>query len=479
MPKYEANLVVIGAGSAGLVSAYIAAAVNAKVILIEKHKMGGDCLNTGCVPSKALLKSAKVASLVRRGLDYGLQDAPTEVKVNFPAVMERVHKVIAEIAPHDSVKRYTELGVECVQGEAVLVDKHTVQVGSRTITAKNIILAAGARPFVPPIPGIDTVDYLTSDSVWDLKELPKDLVVLGGGPIGCELSQAFAKLGSNVTTVELAPQLMGREDTDVAELIKKDFEDSGINVLINHKAVQIEEGKVHCEKSDGTKIEVPFDKLIVAVGRKANSDKIQGLDKLGVELNRNGTIVTNDYLQSTTVSSIYACGDIAGPYQFTHTAAHQAWFCTVNALFGPFKRFKVNYDVIPWATFTSPEVARVGINEAEAKQKDLLYQVSKYGMDDLDRAICDGTAHGFVKVITKEGTDKILGVTIVHENASDLIAEYVLAMKQKIGLNKIMGTIHLYPSNAEANKYVAGVWKRQNKPEGLLNFVRKFHEWRR
>lgn len=478
--KYEANLIVIGAGSAGLVSAYIGAAVNAKVILIEKHKMGGDCLNTGCVPSKALLKSAKVASLVQNHASFGLElPASAPSIVNFPAVMQRVHRVISDIAPHDSVERYTELGVECVQGEAVLLDAHTVKVGERTMTGKNIILAAGARPFVPPIPGIQNVDYLTSDSVWGLEELPENLVVLGGGPIGCELSQAFSKLGSKVTTVELAPQLMGREDKDVASLIQEDFTKSGINVLVNHKAVEVQAGKVICEKSDGTKVEVPFNKLLVAVGRKANSDRIPGLEKLGVELNRNGTIAVDAYLRSKTVPSIYACGDIAGPYQFTHTASHQAWYCAVNALFGPFKRFKVNYDVIPWATFTSPEVARVGMNEAEAAQtKGLDYQVSTYGMDDLDRAICDGTAHGFVKVITKKGTDKILGVTIVHEHASDLIAEYVLAMKQKIGLNKIMGTIHLYPSNAEANKYVAGVWKKQNKPEGMLNVVKKFHDWR-
>lgn len=483
--KYEANLVVIGAGSAGLVSAYIAAAVNAKVILIEKHLMGGDCLNTGCVPSKALLKSAKVASLIQRAPDYGLEHVPVPQAVSLQKVMKRVKQVIQDIAPHDSIKRYTDLGVECVTGEAVIVDKHTVQVGKRTITARSMILAAGARPFVPPIPGVDTVDFLTSDNVWNLTELPKNLVVLGGGPIGCELAQAFSKLGSTVTIVELAPQLMGREDLDVATLIKEDFEKSGVKVLVNHKAVKVSKltmsagGTVTCEKSNGNQVVVHFDKLLVAVGRKANTDKLRGLDKLDVELRRNGTIETDAYLRTKT-KNIYACGDITGPYQFTHTAAHQAWFCTVNALFTPFKKFKVDYSVIPWATFTSPEVARVGMNETEAAaQKNTPYQVTTYGMDDLDRAICDGIAHGFIKVITKGNTDKILGVTIVHEQASDLIAEYVLAMKHNIGLNQILGTIHLYPSNAEANKYVAGNWKKNNKPEGLLNLVRKFHEWRR
>ncbi len=475
--KYEANLVVIGAGSAGLVSAYIAAAVKAKVILIERHKMGGDCLNTGCVPSKALLRSAKVASLMRRSEEFGIESVP--VKPIFSKVMKRVHKVIGEIEPHDSIERYTDLGVECVTGEAEIVDPHTVKVGEREITAKSIIVAAGARPFVPPIEGLDQIDYLTSDNVWELEELPKRLVVLGGGPIGCELSQAFSKLGAEVTVVEMMGQLMGREDADVAEVITQRFENDGIRVLTNHKAVKFTndgEKILHCD-ADGTAVEVPFDHVLIAVGRKANSDGMN-LEKHGIQLRRNGTIETDEYLR-TAVPNIFACGDITGPYQFTHTASHQAWYAVVNALFGFVKKFKADYRVIPWATFTMPEVARVGLSENDAKNQNIDYEVTHYGIDDLDRAIADGEAHGFIKIITPKGKDKILGVTIVGHHAGDLIAEYVLAMKYNLGLNKILGTIHLYPSLAEANKYVAGNWKRAHQPHGLLKLVEKLHNWRR
>ena len=478
MPKYEANLVVIGAGSGGLVSALIAAAVKSKVILIERHKMGGDCLNTGCVPSKALLRSAKIASYMHRAEEFGIESVP--VKPIFSKVMKRVHKVIETIEPHDLIERFTSLGVECVTGEAEIVDPHTVQVGDRMITTKSIIIAAGARPFVPPIEGIEKIKYLTSDNVWELQELPRRLVVLGGGPIGCELSQAFAKLGSQVTTVEMMGQLMGREDQDVAEVITKRFESDGIRVLTNHKAVRftVENGEniLHCESQSGP-IEVPFDEVLVAVGRKANSDEMK-LKELGIKLRRNGTIETDEYLR-TAVPNIFACGDITGPYQFTHTASHQAWFATVNALFGFAKKFKVDYRVIPWATFTMPEVARVGINENEAKEKGLDYEVTRYGIDDLDRAIADGEAHGFVKVITPKGKDKVLGVTIVGHHAGELIAEYVLAMKYNLGLNKILGTIHLYPSLAESNKFVAGNWKREHQPHGVLKWVERLHNWRR
>jgi len=478
MAKYEANLVVIGAGSAGLVSAYIAAAVKAKVVLIERHKMGGDCLNTGCVPSKALLRSAKVASLMRRSEEFGIESVP--VKPMFNKVMQRVHNVIGKIEPHDSIERYTELGVECVTGEAEIIDPNTVRVGERSITAKSIIVAAGARPFVPPIEGLDQIDYLTSNNIWELEELPKRLVVLGGGPIGCELSQAFSKLGAEVTVVEMMGQLMGREDSDVAEVITQRFESDGIRVLTNHKAVKFtkDDGQkvLHCESDDGP-VEVPFDQVLIAVGRKANSDGMN-LEKLGITLRRNGTIETDEYLR-TAVPNIFACGDVTGPYQFTHTASHQAWYAVVNALFGFAKKFKVDYRVIPWATFTMPEVARVGLNENDAKNQNIDYEVTRYGIDDLDRAIADGEAHGFVKVITPKGKDKVLGVTIVGHHAGDLIAEYVLAMKYNLGLNKILGTIHLYPSLAEANKFVAGNWKREHAPQTLLKWVEKFHNWRR
>ena len=477
MAKYEANLVVIGAGSGGLVAALIAAAVKAKVILIEREKMGGDCLNTGCVPSKALLRSAKIANYMSRADEFGIESV--EVKPVFKKVMQRVQDVIKTIEPHDSVERFTGLGVECVQGEGESVDPHTVKVGDRVITTKSIIISTGARPFVPPISGIEKIEYLTSDSVWELEELPKKLVVLGGGPIGCELSQAFSKLGAKVTIVEMMGQLMGREDVDVTEHITHKFTKEGIEVLTNHKAVQFDNRNgqkvLHCE-SDAGKVEIEFDQVLIAVGRKPNTDQMD-LAKHGIKLRKNGTIETDDYLR-TAVPNIFACGDVTGPYQFTHTASHQAWYATVNALFGFARKFKVDYRVIPWATFTMPEVARVGVSEREAQEQGLDCQVTKYGIDDLDRAIADGEAQGFVKVITPKGKDKILGVTIVGHHAGDLISEYVLAMKYNLGLNKILGTIHLYPSLAESNKFVAGVWKRENQPHGLLKWVAKFHRWR-
>ena len=480
--KFDRNLIVIGAGSAGLVTAYIAAAVKAKVTLIEKHRMGGDCLNTGCVPSKALIRSAKFLSHVSRAEEFGMRRT-TSADFDFAEVMERVRRVVQTVEPNDSVERYTGLGVEVVEGTAKLASPWEVEVkrlngASEKLSARAIVIAAGARPFVPPIPGIDEVGYLTSDTVWELRELPRRLVVLGGGPIGCELTQAFARFGSQVTQVEMLPRLMLREDPEVSELIASRFRKEGIDVLLNHKAkaFTVDKGeKILIAEHEGREVRIPFDAVLVAVGRVANL-KGYGLEEIGIATDR--TIVTNEFLQ-TSYPNIYACGDVAGPYQFTHTAAHQAWYAAVNALFDPFKKFRADYSVIPWATFVEPEVARVGLNETEAKEKGIAYEVSHYGIDDLDRAIADGEAHGFVKVLTVPGKDRILGVTIVGEHAGDLIAEYVLAMKHGIGLNKILGTIHIYPTLAEANKYAAGVWKKAHAPQGLLRWVARFHAWRR
>jgi pyruvate/2-oxoglutarate dehydrogenase complex dihydrolipoamide dehydrogenase (E3) component/uncharacterized membrane protein YdjX (TVP38/TMEM64 family) len=476
--KFDYNLVVIGGGSAGLVASYIGAAVKAKVALIEKHKLGGDCLNTGCVPSKALIRSAKMISYAKRAGEFGFKSG--SVDYAFADVMERVQQVIKKIEPHDSVERYTGLGVEVIQGEARVTSPFTVEVNGHTLTTRNIIVATGARPFVPPIPGLDQIRYLTSDNVWDLRELPRRLVVLGGGPIGSELTQAFARLGSEVTQVEMMPRIMLREDEDVSAMVTKKFEADGVTVLTGHKAsqVRVEDGRnvLVCEHSHG-KIEVVFDEILVAVGRAANARGF-GLEELGVALRPNGTIETNGLLQ-TNYPNIYCSGDVAGPYQFTHTAAHQSWYAAVNALFGKFKKFSVDYRVIPWSTFTDPEVARVGLNILEAEEKNIPYEVTDYGIDDLDRAIADSEDHGLVRVLTKPGTDKILGVTIVGSHAGDLIAEYVLAMKHKLGLNKILGTIHIYPTLAEANKYAAGNWKKAHAPEKLLGWVQRYHAWMR
>lgn len=481
--SFDRNLVVIGAGAGGLVSAYIAAAVKAKVTLVEGHKMGGDCLNFGCVPSKALIRSAKMARQLKKAHELGVADAAG--RVDFAAVMKRVHGVIADIEPHDSVERYTGLGVEVLQGHARITSPWTVDVmvaddTKQTLTTKNIVIAAGASPFVPPIPGLKEAGYLTSDTVWGLTELPKRLVVLGGGPIGSELAQSFARLGSAVTQVEMAPRIMVREDPEVSELVAASLRADGVQVLTGHQAVRVEmvDGEKRLiAKTGGAEVVIPFDELLCAVGRSPRVNGY-GLEELGIPLTPRKTIETNAYLQ-TLYPNIYAVGDVAGPFQFTHTAAHQAWYAAVNALFGRFRRFKADYSVIPWATFTDPEVARVGLSESEAKEQGVAYEVTTYGIDDLDRAIADGTAHGFVKVLTVPGKDRILGVTIVGEHAGDLLAEYVLAMKHGLGLNKILGTIHTYPTLAEANKYVAGEWKRAHAPQKLLQWVGRFHAWER
>jgi len=479
--RFERNMVVIGAGAAGLVTSYIAAVVKAKVTLIERHKMGGDCLNYGCVPSKALIKTATLVHQMRHSAHYGVASA--QWTLDFAQVMQRVARVIADIEPHDSVERYTSLGVEVLLGEARIVDPWRVNVrladgGERTLSTRSIVIATGAEPFVPPLPGLQQVGCLTSDTLWQLKELPKRLVVLGGGPIGCELAQAFARLGAEVTQVEMLPRIMVREDEEVSAYAKGVLEADGVEVLTEHKALRCEsEGgaKFIVLEHQGQTLRVGFDQLLCAVGRVARL-KGFGLEELGIPFNK--TIQTDEYLR-TLYPNILAAGDVAGPYQFTHTASHQAWYAAVNGLFGGFKRFKADYSVIPWTTFIDPEVARVGLNEQEAKEQGIAFEVTRYGIDDLDRAIADSAAHGWVKVLTVPGKDRILGVTIVGVHAGDLLAEYVLAMRHGLGLNKIMGTIHTYPTLSEANKYAAGEWKRNHQPHGLLRWVERFHTWRR
>lgn len=476
--EYDYNMISIGAGAGGLVTSYIGAAVNAKVALIEKHKMGGDCLNTGCVPSKALIKSAKVIHYAKKSQKYGIDSI--DIKYDFSKVMDRVQNVITKIEPHDSVERYTKLGVDCIQGAAKIISPWEVEINGKVLTTKNITIATGAGPFVPPIPGIEEADYLVSDNLWDIRELPKDFIVLGGGPIGLEMAQSFSRLGSNVTVVEMAPRIMIKEDEDVSDFITLRFQEEGINILTSHRAKEFinkNSKKILVCEFNGNDVEIEYDKVLIAVGRRPNT-KGFGLEELNIDLRKNGTIETNEYLQ-TNYPNIFACGDVAGPFQLTHTAAHQAWYCAVNGLFGKFKKFKVDYTVIPWATYTDPEVATVGKNEEACKAEGITYEVTKYGIDDLDRAIADSEDYGFVKVLTKPGTDKIIGATIVGNHASDLLLEFISAMKHGFGLNKILGTIHTYPTMGEANKYLAGEWKKARKPEGLLNWVKKFHSWQR
>ena len=478
MPRFDFNIIVIGAGSAGLVSAYIAAATKAKVALIEKHRMGGDCLNTGCVPSKALIKAAKTAYKMQHSAHLGIHGK--DVEINFEEVMAHVHQSIKTIQPHDSVERYTDLGVDCFEGEARITSPNSVKINGKTLTARSIIVATGASPQIPDVEGISDIDVLTSENLWQLKQLPEKLLVVGGGTIGVELAQAFSRLGSYVTLSGRNSALLKKEDPEVSEFLIEKFKKEGINVLTGHalQSFKIENGrKIAILKNNNEEISIEFDEVLIASGRQANVTGF-GLQELGVKLTKGNQIAANPFLQ-TNIPGIYVCGDVTGPYQFTHAAAHQAWYASVNALFSPYKKFKVDYRVIPWVTFSDPEVARVGINQQEAIQQGIPHEVTIYGLNDLDRAITDSAAEGFVKVITPHNRDKILGVTIVGEHAGDMLPEFVLAMRYNLGLGKILGTIHPYPTLSEANKYVAGNWRKNHMPVLALKLLEKFHAWRR
>ena len=476
--RFDYNLIVIGAGSAGLVSAYIAAAIKARVALIERHRMGGDCLNTGCVPSKALLRSARLLADVRNSGRYGIAGATAVV--DFAKVMQRVHEVISRIEPHDSVERYRGLGVEVIKGDARIVSPWQVEVDGQFLSARSLIIASGAQARVPAIEGLDAVDFRTSDTLWEIRELPKNLVIVGGGPIGCELAQAFARLGSKVSLVQKDARLLPREDADASKIIADRFASEGIEVVSNCEAIRVEgdkAGGILVGRRDGKELHFAFDRLLLALGRKPNVSGF-GLEALGVEIDPRGTI-RNDALLRTNFPNIFVAGDVAGPYQFTHVASHQAWYASLNALLAPFWSFKVDYRVIPWATFTDPEVARVGLSETEARAQGIEVEVTRYNLDDLDRAITDAADHGYVKILTAPGKDRILGATIVGEHAGDLLAEFVLAMKHGIGLNKLLGTIHVYPTLGEAAKMAAGAWKRAHAPQGALRLAERFFAWRR
>jgi len=465
--QFDANVVVIGAGSGGLVASLIVAGAKAKVVLIEKHKMGGDCLNTGCVPSKSLIRSSRIMSYIKRAQEFGIEGASG--KVDFAAVMQRVQNVITAIEPHDSVERFTALGVECVQGEATVESPYCVSVNGRRITTRSIILATGAGPLVPPIPGLDEVGYLTSDTVWTLRELPKRLLVVGGGPIGCELAQAFSNLGAAVTQVDMAPRIMPREDPEVSALVTARFLEQGIAVLTEYKVLRFEIAggqKTMVAEKDGVEVRVEFDQVLLAIGRKANVEGF-GLEALNIALTEQKTISVNRFMQ-TNYPNIYACGDVAGPYQFTHMASYQAWFASLNAMLGGLWRSQTNYRVVPWATFTDPEVARVGLSEDEAKAKKIPYEITRYDLDDLDRAMADSEAYGFIKILTVPGKDKILGVTIVGYHAAELIGEFVFAMTHGMGLGKISAVTHIYPTLYEANKFAANAWRSARLPTKLF-----------
>ena len=477
--RFDYNVVVIGAGSAGLIAAYVAAAVKAKVALIERSRMGGDCLNTGCVPSKALIRTARLLADAKRAPEFGL--AALTADFDFADVMARVQRVVQAVEPHDSIERYTGLGVECIEGAAHIRDPFRVEVNGKTLTTRAIVVATGAAPIVPDITGVGDVPTVTSETVWSLQTLPRRLLVLGGGPIGCELAQCFARFGAAVTIVDMAPRLLGKEDADAAEMVAARLRAEGVTLVLGHKAVSFtrrgDTSILTCATSDGGIQEIPFDTALLAIGRRPRAEGF-GLEDLGVHISDNGTITADPYLR-TNIPNIYVCGDVAGPYQFTHVASHQAWYASVNALFAGFYQAKADYRVIPWTTFTDPEVARVGLNEDEARTKGIRHEVTRYDVGDLDRAIADEAAHGMVKVLTPPGSDRILGVTIVGAHAGDLIAEFALAMKHGLGLGKILGTVHVYPTMAEAVKAAAGAWRRGHVPVRALNLVHRYLAWRR
>jgi pyruvate/2-oxoglutarate dehydrogenase complex dihydrolipoamide dehydrogenase (E3) component/uncharacterized membrane protein YdjX (TVP38/TMEM64 family) len=475
--RFDRNLIVIGAGAGGLVTALIGATVRAKVTLIEKGEMGGDCLNTGCVPSKALIRSARTAHEIRTAAAFGI--APAEPEVRFGEVIERIHRIVAEIAPADSVERYTGLGVDVRKGHARLVDPWTVEIdGGERLTARAIVIAAGGEPAVPLIPGLEACGYLTSDSMWERlrgrETVPERVAIVGGGPIGTEMAQAFARLGAKVTQIEHGPRLLPKEDEEASALVEAVLREEGVEVLTGHEAVRVE-GKALVVRSGDAERPIPFDEIVVAVGRKARLTGY-GLEELGIETGR--TVAVNEWLE-TSYPNIYAVGDVAGPYQFTHFAAHQAWFAAVNGLFGHLKRFRADYRVLPWVTFTDPEVAHVGHNELSAREAGIAFEVVRYELSHLDRALSEGAGRGFVKLLVQPGKDRLLGATIVAANAGETLAELVLAMKHGLGLNKLLGTIHAYPTLAEANKYAAGEWKKAHKPERLLDWLERYHKWRR
>lgn len=473
--RFDYNLIVIGAGAAGLVSSYIGATVKARVALIEKHKMGGDCLNTGCVPSKTLIRSARLLAEARDSQRYGIRKMSAEV--DFAEVMGRVRAAIKVIEPHDSPERYRGMGVDVIEGAGRLVSPWEVEVDGQRLSARAIVLATGAEPLVPELPGLDKIDYLSSDTLWGLEQLPERLLVLGGGPIGCELAQAFARLGSRVTVVEMSEQLLPREDSDVGQHLAEQLYAEGLELALRHRALRIEQERILVCEHDEREVRIEFDRLLIALGRKTRTQGY-GLETLGVRLDERGRIEA-DPLQRTNFPNIYVCGDASGDYQFTHVAAHEAWTAAVNALISPFWTFRTDYRVIPWVSFTDPEVARVGLNERSAGEQEIKVEVSRYLLKGLDRAIADGDNQGWVKVLTEPGKDRILGVSIVARHAGEMLPEFVLAMKHNLGLNKLLSTIHVYPTWSEANKYAAGEWKKANKPEAALRWAQRFFGWRR
>ncbi len=481
--RYDRNLVVIGGGAAGLVTAYIAAATRAKVTLIEAGRMGGECLNTGCVPSKALIRSARLAQQIRQAADLGLGGG--EPVVDWRRVMQRVQDVVQAIAPHDSVERYTALGVEVLHGQARLCDPWTVEVqlhdgGTRRLSTRAIVLATGARPVLPAIPGIDAVEALSSETLWAALAArdapPPRLLVLGGGPMGCELAQALQRLGSQVTLLEQGPRLLPREDEDVAALARQTLEREGVRVLTGCRALRFERaGAMRRLWVEGDAAPLEFDTLLCATGRQP---RLQGLGLEDLGLDTGAPLDVNACLQ-TRWPHIYVAGDVASPIPSTPVAAHQAWYAAVNALFGSLRRFKVDYRVVPQAIYLDPEIARVGLTEAQARQQGVAYELTRFEFSALDRAVTDGATAGYVKVLTVPGKDKLLGATVVGEHAAELLPQFTLALQHGLGLNALLRTLHAYPTLGEVSRQLAGQWRRAHVPQWIYPWLARYHAWRR
>ena len=472
---FDYNTIVLGGGSAGLVAAYTTSTLQGKAMLIEREQMGGDCLNTGCVPSKSIIRSAKFIADIKRAQSFGV--AKSNYEFDFKNIIQRVHQKIATIAPKDSVQRYSELGVDCEQGSATIISPWQIKLNEKTFSTKNIIIATGATPHIPELSGLEQVPYFTTDSIWSLEQLPKHLLIIGAGPIGCELGQAFARLGARVTIVQRRSRILPNEDEAAAELIEQALTLDKVTLCTNFctQKVSSENGSIVLEGThEGVPVKISSSHLLVATGRQAN---LLGLDALDLETDKHNRLLVNQTLQ-TRFPNIFACGDVTSSMQYTHAASHQAWYAAFNALFRPLKMFKCSLENIPRAIFTDPEIASIGITEQQAITRNIEHQVITFPMDDIDRAITDNATEGFIKVITAGNSDKILGVCIVGEHASELITEFVLAKTNNLGLNKVLKTVHIYPTRSEINRMVAGKWRREQISPRTISLLSKFQRWR-
>jgi dihydrolipoamide dehydrogenase len=474
-PKY--NLVVIGAGTAGLISAIGTAGMGGKVALIEKHLMGGDCLNVGCVPSKCLISSSRIVAEIKRAAEFGT--SVDGYKVDFPAVMERMRRLRSKISDNDSAKRYTEFGVDVFIGEGRFTSSNTVDVDGQTLKFSKAVIATGARAFAPPIQGLAGAGFLTNETVFSLTELPKHLAVVGGGPIGCELAQAFRRLGSEVTIIEMSKQFLTREDPDAAAILANSFKRDGIDIRLDSRVTLVEKAgteKILHIETDGKKDTITVDQILVGAGRVPNVQGL-GLERVGVNFDERQGVQVNDRLQ-TTNPKIFAAGDICSQYKFTHTADAAARIVLRNALF-PFGRGKMSALTVPWCTYTDPEIAHVGLYEHDAKAKGIEIDTFSHGLEHNDRAIAEGQNEGFVKIHVKKGTGKILGATIVAAHAGEMISEISLAMVGKVGLGTIGNTIHPYPTQAEAIKAVGNAFSRSRFTPRIAGIFKKWLSWTR